>query len=368
MPQLDRGAHDDRAVVVQPHLHHERLVDLQLVRLDAAQVGQRGVAGAVVVDRQADAGRAQPAEHLEGPLRVGHDRALGDLDGQPGRRDAVPLEHVGHEDRQVEVGEQPGGDVDGHRQVVALVAQPAQRGDGLLDPPAAEPADQSAVLGERDEHVRAHQAVPRVQPAAESLDREDVSGAGAHLRLEGEDELVVVDRAVQVTEQRQPLDGVAVDLGPVGLDLAAVGLGPVERDVRALEQRLERVGVLRGDRDADAGLDTEPHAVDDHRLAQPDGEVGRHLACALPAVDVGEQDGELVAAEPGHRDVLARDVGQPLGHLADHHVTDVVTHRVVDLLEVVQVDEHHRHRVRRVRRRRAPSARAGAAARGWAGR
>ena len=188
-------------------------------------------------------------------------------------------------------------------------------------------------------------AVPRVQPPAERLDGQDVPGAGADLRLEGQDELVVVDRRVQVAEQGQPLDRVAVDLGAVALDVTAVGLGPVERDVRSLEQRLERVGVLRRHRDADAGLHPEPHAVDDHGLAQAGEQVGGHQVRGGRSLDRGEQHRELVPAEPRHGDVVVGERRQPVRHLADHLVTDVVTHGVVDLLEVVEVDEHDRQRV-----------------------
>ena len=145
-------------------------------------------------------------------------------------------------------------------------------------------------------------------------------GAGADLRLEGQHELLVVDRAVQVAEQRQPLDRVAVDLRAVALDLTAVGLGPVERDVRPLEQRLERVGVLRRHRDADAGLHAQPHAVDDDRLAQPARARSAAIVDARSAPStLGEQHGELVAAEPGHRDVVA--ARSPVSRLATSRST-----------------------------------------------
>ena len=314
MAELDRGAHDDRAVVVEPHLQHERLVDLELVDGHPAQVGQRGIPGAVVVDGEADAQVADGAEHVEGALGVGHDRALGDLDGEPGGGDAVALEHVGDEARQVEVAEQPGRDVEGHGDVVAAVVPAAQGRDCVVDAPARERVDQPAVLGEGDEHVGVDDAVARVQPTAERLDGQDVAGARADLRLEREHELVVVDRAVQVAEQREALDRVAVDLRPIALYLAAVGLGAVQRDVRPLEQRLERVCVLRGQRDADAGLHAEPHAVDDDRLAQLLGELGGELIDRRRVRDVAEQHCELVAAEPGDRDVAparSRSAGWP---------------------------------------------------------
>jgi hypothetical protein len=41
------------------HIAHEGLVDLQLVDREARQVGQAGIAGAEIVDRQLEAQRAQ---------------------------------------------------------------------------------------------------------------------------------------------------------------------------------------------------------------------------------------------------------------------------------------------------------------------
>ena len=73
----------------------EGAVDLELVDRQVAQVGERAVAGAVVVDRDPQPERAQRLEDLAGALRVDHDHALGDLE----------LERAG---RDVVLGEQPG--------------------------------------------------------------------------------------------------------------------------------------------------------------------------------------------------------------------------------------------------------------------
>ena len=51
------------------------------------------------------------------------------------------------------------------------------------------------------------------------------------------------------------------------------------------------------------------------------------------------QDDELVAAEPRHDVGLAHDLAQPLGDRAQQLVAAGVAQRVVDLLELVEVDE-----------------------------
>ena len=52
---LDDGAHDGRIVRVGGQVADEALVDLELVDVEALEVGQAGVAGAEVVDGQLDA-------------------------------------------------------------------------------------------------------------------------------------------------------------------------------------------------------------------------------------------------------------------------------------------------------------------------
>jgi hypothetical protein len=57
-----------------------------------------------------------------------------------------------------------------------------------------------------------------------------------------------------------------------------------------------------------------------------------------------QQDGELVAAEPGDRVVRAQRGSQPRPHLGQQLVTHGMTETVVDVLEPIKVDHHHRQR------------------------
>ena len=60
---------------------------------------------------------------------------------------------------------------------------------------------------------------------------------------------------------------------------------------------------------------------------------------------LGEDDRELVAADAGHRVVLADAVAEALRHLQQQLVAGRVAEGVVDGLEVIEVDEHHRQRL-----------------------
>jgi hypothetical protein len=83
-----------------------------------------------------------------------------------------------------------------------------------------------------------------------------------------------------------------------------------------------------------AELDGLPQRLDD---APRDHE---HVVAALRVVD---EHGELVAAEPRHGVAAARGVEEPLGGDLEQPVARLVPHRVVDLLEVVEVAEDGRH-------------------------
>jgi hypothetical protein len=65
-------------------------VDLQPVDGQAAEVGQRRVAGAEVVDGKAHPELAQALHHLERGFHALHEGGLGDLQRQVGRRQAWP--------------------------------------------------------------------------------------------------------------------------------------------------------------------------------------------------------------------------------------------------------------------------------------
>ena len=65
---------------------------------------------------------------------------------------------------------------------------------------------------------------------------------------------------------------------------------------------------------------------------------GDALGRLAPAV--GQQDGELVAAEARDHVALAQAAAQRVGHLADQRVAGAVPERVVDVLEVVDVEQH----------------------------
>jgi hypothetical protein len=60
--------------------------------------------------------------------------------------------------------------------------------------------------------------------------------------------------------------------------------------------------------------------------------------------EIGEEDGELVAAHAGDGVALAQDRAQPRRDRAQQLVAEAVAEGVVDVLEPVEIEEHHRQR------------------------
>ena len=202
--------------------------------------------------------------------------------------------------------------------------------------------DQPGVLGERDEHVGADEPAPRVVPAHERLDAGDETGADRGLRLVVDDELALLERAAQLAGERQPRGAVGLLRAVVGLDAGAPALGDVHGDVGAAQERVDVAAVVGRDRHADARLGAHDDPVDVDRLRDVPAQRLRKADRLHRVGDAREDDRELVAAEAGYRVARARRRGDALGDLAQEQVAVQVPERVVDLLEVVEIDQQHR--------------------------
>src|SRR4051794_20812524 len=126
--------------------------------------------------------------------------------------------------------------------------------------------------------------------------------------------------------------------------VSAAVLGGVQGLVRGPHECSRAVAVVGIDGDADRDGDGKitGGAVQWPRpdpLADPLGEMLRAVLSCF-----GEYDDELLAAIAGDDVDLAHLFPDPVGHLDEHGVTDLVAVRVVDLLEPVQVEHQQRQR------------------------
>ena len=107
--QLDHALDDAQIVGVYQHVAHKALIDLQGIHRQLAQVGQRGVAGAEIIQRKAHALMAAGAHDGTGLLHVGDGGAFQHLQLQPiGRQVRIArqllAEELGKAGRQQVVG------------------------------------------------------------------------------------------------------------------------------------------------------------------------------------------------------------------------------------------------------------------------
>ena len=105
-------------------------------------------------------------------------------------------------------------------------------------------------------------------------------------------------------------------------------------------------------RDADAGADLDQMIVDLVALAQIIDDAPGQVGGVLRAADVLLEHHELVAAEARHEILRPQHVAQAIGDRAQELVAAGMAERIVDLLELVEVDEQQRRELVGLARRR----------------
>ena len=180
--------------------------------------------------------------------------------------------------------------------------------------------------------------------------------ASVGLRLEVHLDLVAVERPLQLRGEREPVAGVRVALGRVELAPRSGLLRLVHRDIGAPQQLVRpcrrEPGRARSRRSRRPGArDPAPRTAPRARRGsgrRPSRANGLVRGCV-------EDDAELVAAEPRQGVDGPQDAREPRADLAQQLVAAVVAERVVQLLEVVEVDDQHGHALARgARRGRSP--------------
>ena len=110
-------------------------------------------------------------------------------------------------------------------------------------------------------------------------------------------------------------------------------------------QRDGIAAMLGVERQPDAGRHAQFVAVQAQRFGELLHDLLGHALAVFDGRDAGQQDHELVTAQARHDVRGAHGLAQAARHFDEHGVTQVVAQAVVDLLEAVQVQEHHGHEV-----------------------
>ena len=157
----------------------------------------------------------------------------------------------------------------GARQLLQVAQRPLQHAQGQA-------AHEPGLLGERQEDVGVEQAAARVVPAHQRLHADDArrcagrawAGSG---RRAGRSSSAVA----QLLEGLQPVARGRGAVGRPDLEAVPAALGHVHRGVGAGQQQRAVAAVLGAQRDADAGVDVQRHAVELERVAQRGAESAR---------------------------------------------------------------------------------------------
>ena len=245
----------------------------------------------------------------------------------------------------VGVGELAGGQVDGDRHPGPRLAPAAHLVQRLLDHPVADGHDQPGLLGQRHELRRTDEPPLGVLPADERLEADEPGIAvDRHPRLVVDAQLLRArGRSAATTPSPTPrLSGGGRCRRSARSPRAAQLLGAVHGRVGVADGVVDRGRRIGDHRDPDA----HPHRA--LLAAEADGKAGgvadalgddHRLALALHAF---EEEGELVAAEPGDGVHRPQEPDETVGEHGEQPVTGAVPERVVDLLEGVDVEEQQR--------------------------
>ena len=220
--------------------------------------------------------------------------------------------------------------------------QATTRSQARFEHPPLEVEDECAALGDGDELRRRDRADPGAVPAHERLGAPALAGLHVEDRLEVELQLVVADRFPQCQLELgalfdRNLQVVVVELHPP----TPTTLGEVHRGVGLLDRDHRRRARL-GDRQPDARRDGEQVVAEAERLLDLADQSVAERRDRRHVLEAAHHDQELVATETGHEVAGTHPPSDPIGDLAQHEVAGRVTVRVVDALEAVDVDEHHR--------------------------
>ena len=220
----------------------------------------------------------------------------------------------------------------------------ASDSDHAFQHPAVDVGHETEAKRGRQKRVRAEHSILRRQPQQHLVVRDDAR-FDVHQRLVEQLESIRLERGAQTVHRHDVLRDLLALLAGRAVDLDSITAVRFRRSARdvALRNDLVRARSVAVDqRDADAALQMKDLlALDVLQAAHQLEHFGRGHA-RFVARHVAHEHGELVAAEPSDEILRTYGVAQLLSGQLEQVVAGRVAARVVDVLELVEVDEEQR--------------------------
>ncbi len=212
----------------------------------------------------------------------------------------------------------------------------------FVEDPLGHRLDQAGALGLGDETIGVEESVGGMLPADERFGSRDPHRIHRRLGLVVQYELVARHRVAEVPEQGQMVRGIGVQPARVHGHPGPCALRDVHGDVGSLEQQIRAPPVVRPHGDPATGLDPEVQPVDVEGLFERGHDPPGDSLGVLGRPHVGEEEAEFVSAEAGQGVALAEDAAHTGADFGEQQVAVTVAHRVVDVLEVIEVEQQDR--------------------------
>ena len=329
-------AHDLLVVGVVGELLHECLIDLERGYGELLEVGERGVAGAEIVDRHAIAAVAQAGDKRGAVLEVVHHGAFGDLELDLLGVDAVAANGLVQGVEQEAAVQVAHRQVDGDAEGMSAGRPGGLVGERGVDDPLGDVVDQRRLLGLRDEVAGRDQAALRMRPSQQRFRARGPAGGERELGLMPDHELVVGDRGRDHAEQHEVLAAREVAGAVVEMERTLARDGRVHGDAGLLQQLLDRAGVLGVLGGAEREIDVQGHLVDQVGSANLRLDVGPQLAGLRTVV---EDEGEAVALDERDRHVGRHQRPPALADLLEELLAEGGAERVLDVEQVLDLHD-----------------------------
>ena len=269
-------------------------------------------------------------------------QSLGDFQLKPLGRQAGGFQRIHHHGQEVAYTELQRRQINRHTHIVRPL-----RGvhTGTPQHQPADRIDETGFFRDGNEFAGRDHAV-LVRPAHQCLQAGDAAALEIDQRLIIGLQHVAFDGGAQIN-----LDATAALSARVHFRFKETersepfALGARQRHVGILEQLLGVVTVAGRNRDADAGTADDAVSVEQIRLADRRNQTARQHGDFFRPRDAGLYHGKFIGAETCDGVLFAQGRPQALGHTLEQLVADGMTQRIVDGLEVVEIEKQDRNLV-----------------------